>query len=210
MTWLLPSSCGCCNGHATDFSLGVFGKAHLESQCGANCPPQHPAVWAECLIGVWQGGRRGDREEMGWWGGRMGPKLGQGDYGHWDRYQITRPFPKHVRCSCGPVYFSRLAVAVTFCCLGGWSFFFFFFNKSFSIPSPVVPDVWFTESMRTASKRANKSKAETLKLQGGWLLSGSVNGLSGSCGVFTSGAAVDWWPCWVVGGFGPLKWINTH
>lgn len=77
MTWLLLSSCGCCNGHTTDFSLGVFSKAHLESQRGANCPPQRPAVWAECLIGVWQGGRGTTWRK---WGdrGKDGAKTGTG------------------------------------------------------------------------------------------------------------------------------------
>lgn len=54
-------------GHAADFSLGAFSKAHLSAQWGANWPPHHPAAWAECLIGIWQEGRRGNREEMGWW-----------------------------------------------------------------------------------------------------------------------------------------------
>lgn len=74
----------------------------------------------------------------------------------------------------------------------------------------MVPDVW--ETMRTASKRANKCKDPQVVgvcVRGwGWggvggLLTGlrrSVKGLSGSWGVFTS--VVDWWPWWVVAASG--------
>lgn len=67
----------------------------------------------------------------------MGQKWGTGIKLH-DR------FPKHVRCSCGTVCFSQIAVAATFLLTVRVEPFYSSsspFNKSFSTLSPLVPDV---------------------------------------------------------------------
>ena len=152
--------CPRCNGHTAALSLGVSSKAHLESQSGANCPPHRPAVWVQCLIGVRQAGTGGgNREEMEWLGGKDGGMGWGGDYrNNW--YRITGAFFKSLRDVAVARFTSLRSLLFPLSGRVG----LLFFNKSFSIPSPVVPDVWFAQSMRSTSQRgkerANKSKGK--------------------------------------------------
>lgn len=129
----------------------------------------------------------------------MGPKQRQGDYGHRDLYQITRLFPRHISCSCSPGYFSSTCWYCFFLLARRVELYFFFLNTSFSIPSPVVPDVWRAWEILVKEQTEVKQRYSAGRGLGGWgggcgcfQDARSVKSLRGSCGVLTSVDGCCW------------------